>query len=59
MGEPAVPLILRDFESQPNDWFAALEKITGEDPVAESSYGAVDEMAKSWLKWGKSHGYEW
>jgi prevent-host-death family protein len=59
MGERAIPLILQELEREPNDWFPALEKITGEDPVAEPSYGIVDEMAKLWLEWGKSHGYEW
>ncbi|HQU45118.1 MAG TPA: hypothetical protein PK867_20050 [Pirellulales bacterium] len=59
MGKPAVPLILRDLAAAPYDWFAALEQITGADPVPESSYGAVNKMAKAWLDWGKGQGYDW
>lgn len=59
MGTRAIPLILQELESEPNDWFMALEKITGEDPVPESSYGLVNKMSKAWLDWGRSRGYEW
>jgi hypothetical protein len=57
MGEKAIPLILCDLEATPNDWFVALEQITGEDLIPESSYGDVEEMAKAWLRWGRQRGY--
>ena len=59
LGEPVVPLILGELESAPNDWFPALSKITGANPVPEASYGVVNEMAEAWLRWGRSLGYVW
>ncbi|HET6884409.1 MAG TPA: hypothetical protein VFI31_29925 [Pirellulales bacterium] len=59
MGKPVVPLILRELEAEPNDWFVALTRITGEDPVPEVSYGVVNQMTSAWLRWGKSQGYVW
>lgn len=59
LGQPALPLILRELESAPNDWFIALAEITGEDPVPEASYGVVNEMANAWLRWAKDRGYAW
>ena len=59
LGGVAIPFILRDLETQPNDWFAALEQITGHDPIPESSYGDMDEMATAWIEWGRGNGYEW
>lgn len=54
MGERAVPLILDQLRQEggdPDYWFTALEGITGADPVAESDYGDMAAMAKSWLDW--------
>lgn len=59
LGMPSLPLILRELESAPNDWLAALAQITGEDPVPEASYGVVTEMANAWLRWAKDRGYVW
>jgi hypothetical protein len=57
MGDPAVPLILRELESDPDHWFWALNAITGADPVPESGRGVLREMVKAWLDWGAEHGY--
>lgn len=59
LGEPVVPLILSELQSAPNDWFIALSRITGEDPVPEASYGVVIEMADAWVRWANDHGYVW
>ena len=57
MGMPVVPLILEELQREPDQWFWALEAITGEDPVPEKSMGRVSEMATAWLDWGRKQGY--
>ena len=52
LGLPVVPLILEDLRKQPYHWFWALNAITGEDPVPDSSRGRVREMADAWINWG-------
>lgn len=59
MGEEAIPFLLRELERSPNDWFAALYRITGADPIQKSSYGIVEEMADAWIAWGMEQGYGW
>ena len=56
MGLPVVPLILRELEREPDQWFWALESITDENPVSSASAGNVRAMASDWIRWGKSHG---
>ena len=56
MGEKALPLILEQLrreDDDPDHWFAALEAISGQDPVPEDAYGDTLEMAKAWLRWEK------
>lgn len=62
MGEAAVPLILSQIETEgddPDQWFWALQSITGLDPVSEKDAGNYQAMAQTWLTWGKDEGYEW
>lgn len=59
MGQPVVPLILRDLEQKPDHWFWALRAITGDNPVKPEQRGRMKMMAQAWIKWGKEHGYEW
>jgi hypothetical protein len=56
MGPAAVPLILNELAREPNQWFWALEAITGEDPVPPAVAGRVREMARAWVEWGKARG---
>jgi hypothetical protein len=56
LGEPAVPFILEELKRDPADWFWALSAITGENPIASSAAGKVEEMAEAWLKWGREQG---
>jgi hypothetical protein len=58
MGAAAVPHILDELRREPDHWFVALRRITGEDPVPEVARGNVDLMAQAWLRWGRSHGFE-
>src|SRR6478609_1602117 len=57
MGLPAVPLILEELQREPDQWFWALESITGQDPVPSEAAGRVRSMAQAWIEWGKQQGY--
>ena len=59
MGTPAVPWLLRRLEQRPGHWFAALNRITGAQPVPPESLGRFKEMTAAWLEWGRLQGYEW
>jgi len=47
-------LILRELESDPDHWFAALNAVTGEDPVKPEH--DFDESVNAWLEWGREKG---
>jgi hypothetical protein len=53
MGMAVVPLILKDMQKQPYDWFFALRAITGQNPVPAGAAGDVSRMSAIWLAWGK------
>ena len=58
MGEPAIPLILRDLEREPNHWFSALAAIAGEGPkIPTQDRGDMRKISKAWLEWGESKNY--
>lgn len=57
MGAEAIPLILTRLQHIPGHWFWALNAITGENPIPESSAGNLPLMTEAWLEWGRSHGY--
>jgi hypothetical protein len=59
MGRGVVPLLLRNLEINRRHWFAALEVITGADPVSEEDAGNIPRMAEAWLRWGRENGYRW
>ena len=59
MGPTVIPLLLRELESNLDNWFWALMAITEADPVEESSRGDGAAMAQAWVRWGKQHGYRW
>ena len=43
-------------QREPDQWFWALEAMTGENPVPRESAGLVSEMAQAWIERGKSRG---
>ena len=62
MGQPAVPLLLGQLEAEgddPDQWFWALNAITGCQPVREEEQGDFVKMARRWLAWGRCAGYVW
>ena len=54
LGQPVVPLLLRQLQKEPIHLFEALKSITGEDPVAPEDWGKISAMANDWLAWGRS-----
>jgi hypothetical protein len=59
LGEPVVPLMLRDLEERPRLWVWALPEITGADPVPPQEGGNITKMTEAWLRWGRANGYRW
>jgi hypothetical protein len=57
LGEPVVPLMLRDLAQQPGLWVWALPVITGANPVADADAGKIARMSEAWLRWGREKGY--
>ncbi len=57
MGAEAIPLMLERLRREPEHWFWALKSISGEDPVSEEQRGDVAALSRSWLSWGRRHGY--
>ena len=46
--------LLRELQTDPDHWFAALTAITGEDPVQPEH--DFDEAVDAWLTWGRKKG---
>jgi hypothetical protein len=62
MGQSAVPLILAQLRSEgddPDQWFWALQAITGENPVRPEDQGNFQKMAEAWLRWAERDVYAW
>jgi len=59
LGEPVVPLMLRELEREPDHWFIALRATTGADPVLPEHRGDLQVMAADWTAWGRANGYRW
>lgn len=59
MGEPVIPLLLRELEKKSGQWFMALKAISKQNPVPPELKGKTQEMTTAWLKWGREKGYKW
>lgn len=59
LGPVAIKFMLEDMVSDENapHWFTALKELSGTDPVPDDKRGLVAEMKKSWVEWGRKHGY--
>lgn len=57
MGQPAVPVILEELRAKPSLLFAALEQITGENPVKEKGHDNVEDITQVWVEWGEKKRY--
>ena len=56
MGKEALPLLFDELRREPDHWFAALQAITGINPIPPTVRGDVDEMTRAWLTWAQQHG---
>ena len=58
MGKPAIALILKDMQIEPNHWFSALYSIAGEGPhIPAHDRGDMRKISKAWLEWGRGKRY--
>ena len=60
MGDTAIPFIIGDLRNNANDpdfWFAALQEITGIDPIPKEDHGDMRAMALTWIDWGERNGW--
>jgi hypothetical protein len=60
MGERAIRLIITQLHTEGNDpdqWFWALQAITGKNPAKPEDQGDFRKMAQAWLEWAESEGY--
>lgn len=56
-GEVMVPYILTDLRDRGGDWYVALEKITGAQPVPKADDGIRSRMRDHWYEWGRRNNY--
>lgn len=57
MGSRVLPLIIEQLKSEgddPDHWCAALEAITGENPVPENAHGDTVRIAQAWIDWSET-----
>jgi hypothetical protein len=59
MGREVLPILFRELETAPDDWFWALYMITEENPVKPEDAGDIEKMAAAWLAWARDHRYQW
>ena len=59
LGEPVLPLILRELEASGGDWRHALEILTGANPLKNEMWGESGAVKKAWLEWAREQGYRW
>jgi len=59
LGPEVIPLLLRDLEDNHTHWFAALQSITGAQPIPRKVAGNIPKMVESWLHWARDNGYQW
>jgi hypothetical protein len=57
LGEPVVPVLLRQLQTQPDWWFAALRELSGASPTRPEHRGKLPLLAADWVAWGREHGY--
>ena len=53
LGRPAVPLILKELQSNPAPWFLVLRVLTQNTEIGRGYPGNFEKMAEAWIKWGK------
>lgn len=62
MGSRVLSLIIEQLEregDEPDHWCAALEAVTGEDPVPEDAHGDTVRIAQEWIAWHRRNRVAW
>ncbi len=57
MGKAVLPFVFAELRRKPDWWFAALQRITGDNPVPPQSRGVLSEMTEHWLRYAAERGY--
>jgi len=55
LGRQAIPLVLRELQMDPDQWFWALEAVSRENPANEDD--EFDVRVQKWINWGRDRGY--
>ena len=61
-GWQVLPFVIEQLKSEgdePDHWCAALEAVTGENPVPEDAYGDTVGIARAWIEWYKDSRDQW
>jgi hypothetical protein len=56
LGSKVLPLLLAELAVRPDHWFAALQAITGANPVTDKDRGNIKAMSAAWVTWGRERG---
>ncbi|HAI76622.1 MAG TPA: hypothetical protein DCM08_10275 [Microscillaceae bacterium] len=59
MGKSIVPFMIQELVRGKNVWFAALQKLTQDNPVKKEHIGKPDLMANDWIEWAKTKNLLW
>ena len=57
LGQPVIPFILQRLRTEgdaPDQWFWALHKLTGVNPIPEEHEGNYRRMKEDWINWATS-----
>ncbi len=54
LGEPALPLLLRELQQRPSHLLVALQSIARENPVRPGA--SLKQAIEDWLAWGRAKG---
>lgn len=58
LGPKTIPWILKDLKKNDTNWFMALNKLTGENPINIEHYGIIPKMKEDWINWAKIKNYD-
>jgi len=56
LGDKVLPLLFDELQTKPHLWFAALEALTGDDPVPDTAR-STKAVREAWLEYGRRNGY--
>jgi len=57
MGQPVVPLLLREVAKGSGHWFDVLTWLTRVDLATPETRGNIRALRAAWIKWGADNGY--